>query len=173
MSCDKLRSLVCCLAIFCAHPSIADTQPPAGNTDADRAAMKARLEGVIDAYNAADPEAFKSAYTEDAWVISMRRPIKSSREEIGAAFTPGMSKYLFRTELNVLDVEVHGDLAGCVIAYSLHKQLEPIPDNTPGLLRPLLELEHLAPGTGYVYVLSTLPKMRGKGVGSSMLRFAE
>ncbi|MGI9353776.1 MAG: YybH family protein, partial [Rhizobiaceae bacterium] len=69
------------------------------------------LEGVIDAYNAADPAAFKSAYTEDAWVISMRRPIKASREEIGAAFTPGMSNYLFQTELNVLDVEVHGDIA--------------------------------------------------------------
>jgi uncharacterized protein (TIGR02246 family) len=85
----------------------------AGNAgiDADRAAMKAQLEGVIDAYNAANPNAFKSAYTEDAWIISMRRPIKASREEIGAAFTPGMSNYLFKTELNVLDVEVHGDIA--------------------------------------------------------------
>ena len=79
--------------------------------DADQAAMQAQLEGVIDAYNAADPEAFKAAYTEDAWVISMRRPIKASREEIGAAFTPGMSQYLFRTDLEILDVEVHGDIA--------------------------------------------------------------
>ena len=92
-------------------PPASDPAFPRGGADADRAAMKARLEGVIDAYNAADPEAFKSAYTEDAWVISMRRPIKASREEIGAAFTPGMSKYLFQTELDVLDVEVHGDIA--------------------------------------------------------------
>ena len=77
----------------------------ADNHAADQAAMKAQLEGVIDAYNNADPEAFKSAYTEDAWVISMRRPIKASREEIGAAFTPGMSQYLFQTELDILDVE--------------------------------------------------------------------
>ena len=83
----------------------------AGGHAADEAAMKAQLEGVIDAYNAADPEAFKTAYTEDAWVISMRRPIKASREEIGAAFTPGMSQYCFKTELDVLDVEVHGDIA--------------------------------------------------------------
>ena len=69
-----------------------------GGTDADYAEMQMRLEGVIDAYNAADPADFKSAYTEDAWVISMRRPIKGSREEIGAAFTPGMSKYFFKTE---------------------------------------------------------------------------
>jgi ketosteroid isomerase-like protein len=73
--------------------------------------MKAQLESVIEAYNAADTAAFKSAYTEDAWVISMRRPIKSSREEIGAAFTPGMSQYLFATELEILDIEVHGDIA--------------------------------------------------------------
>ena len=48
--------------------------------------MTARLEGVIDAYNNADPEAFAAAYTEDAWVLSMRRPIKGSRAEIKAAF---------------------------------------------------------------------------------------
>jgi uncharacterized protein (TIGR02246 family) len=82
-----------------------------GGTEADYAAMKAQLEGVIEAYNAADPEAFKSAYTEDAWVISMRRPIKASREEIGAAFTPGMSQYLFETNLEILDIEVHDDIA--------------------------------------------------------------
>ena len=92
-------------------PSVADTASVSGGTDGDQAAMKARLEGVIDAYNAADPEAFKSAYTEDAWIISMRRPIKASRDEIVAAFTPGMSKYLFQTELDVLDIEVHGDIA--------------------------------------------------------------
>lgn len=95
---------------------------------------------------------------ENAWEAGMRRICS---EDASISYR------------NTWIAEVRGDLAGCVIAYSLHNQLEPIPDNTPGLLRPLLELEHLAPGTGYVYVLSTLPKMRGKGVGSSMLRFAE
>ncbi|MBT8422100.1 MAG: nuclear transport factor 2 family protein [Gammaproteobacteria bacterium] len=79
--------------------------------DNDCGAMKAQLEGVIDAYNRADPEAFAAAYTEDAWVISMRRPIKASQAEIKAAFTPGMSNYLFTTDLKVIDVEVHGDIA--------------------------------------------------------------
>ncbi len=111
MSLCKLRFVVCCIATFWGAPSISATHVPGGGIDADHAAMKAQLEGVIDAYNAADPEAFKSAYTEDAWVISMRRPIKASREEIGAAFTPGMSKYLFHTELDILDIEVHGDIA--------------------------------------------------------------
>lgn len=111
MSFFKSRLMVCCIATFWGAPSMPDTHAPDADIDADHAAMKAQLEGVIDAYNAADPEAFKSAYTEDAWVISMRRPIKASREEIGAAFTPGMSKYLFHTELDVLDAEVHGDIA--------------------------------------------------------------
>ena len=103
----KLCSVAMCWSSLIASGSVfsADTN------DSDQAAMQAQLESVIDAYNAADPEAFKSAYTEGAWVISMRRPIKASREEIGAAFTPGMSQYKFRTELEVLDVEVHGDIA--------------------------------------------------------------
>ena len=111
MSFQKLCFLLCCAGAFWCTPSVSDTHLPDGGIDAAQAAMQAQLEGVIEAYNAADPEAFKSAYTEDAWVISMRRPIKASREEIGAAFTPGMSNYLFRTELDILDVEVHGDIA--------------------------------------------------------------
>ena len=111
MSLYRLRFLVCFIALLWNTPSISDGTVTNIGSDTDHAAMKAQLEGVIDAYNAADPEAFKSAYTEDAWVISMRRPIKASREEIGAAFTPGMSKYLFETELDVLDIEVHGDIA--------------------------------------------------------------
>lgn len=110
MTLPTLRTFVWALILACSTVSAGD---PAGidECDADCTAMKAQLEGVIAAYNAADPQAFAAAYTEDAWVISMRRPIKGSRAEIQAAFTPGMSKYLFTTDLNVLDVEVHGDIA--------------------------------------------------------------
>ena len=111
MSVYKLRFLVYFIVLLWSAPSMSDTVAFKGGSDADYAAMKAQLEGVIDAYNAADPEAFSSAYTEDAWIISMRRPIKASREEIKAAFTPGMAMYLFKTELDVMDIEVHGDIA--------------------------------------------------------------
>ena len=111
MSLHKLGSIVGPIVLFWSAPLMAEPPSLEITDNADHAAMKAQLEGVIDAYNAADPKAFKSAYTEDAWVISMRRPIKASREEIGAAFTPGMSMYLFETDLNVLDIEVHGDIA--------------------------------------------------------------
>jgi uncharacterized protein (TIGR02246 family) len=107
----RLFLIACLLGVFPAGASMAQSNNFKGGSAADYASMKAQLEGVIDAYNAADPEAFKSAYTEDAWVISMRRPIKASREEIGAAFTPGMAQYLFETNLEILDIEVHGDIA--------------------------------------------------------------
>lgn len=111
MSLCKLRLLMCSAALVWGLAIAGEPASLDVSADPDHAAMKAQLEGVIDAYNAADPEAFKAAYTEDAWVISMRRPIKASREEIGAAFTPGMSNYRFETTLKVLDVEVHGDIA--------------------------------------------------------------
>jgi uncharacterized protein (TIGR02246 family) len=111
MSFNKSPLKALSVALFWSSLTVSGPVFSTDANDADQAAMQAQLEGVIDAYNAADPEAFKSAYTEDAWVISMRRPIKASREEIGAAFTPGMSQYLFRTNLEVLDVEVHGDIA--------------------------------------------------------------
>ena len=111
MSLQKSRFLISLIALLWSVASISEPEFINVDSNADHAAMKAQLEGVIDAYNAANTEAFASAYTEDAWVISMRRPIKVSRNEIKAAFTPGMSKYLFTTELNVLDIEVHGDIA--------------------------------------------------------------
>jgi len=111
MTLHKLRFLMCSIILTWSAPSMPDTDSFSRASDTDLAAMKAQLEGVIDAYNAADPDAFSSAYTEDAWIISMRRPIKASREEIKAAFTPGMSMYLFKTELDVIDIEVHDDIA--------------------------------------------------------------
>lgn len=111
MSLEKFRAFVGCITLVWGAPLLA-ADPVfeiTGNTDA--LAMKAQLEGVIDAYNAADPDAFAAAYTVDAWVISMRRPIKASKAEIKAAFTPGMSNYRFKTDLRVIDIEVHGDIA--------------------------------------------------------------
>jgi ribosomal protein S18 acetylase RimI-like enzyme len=37
----------------------------------------------------------------------------------------------------------------------------------------LQELENAAPGTGYVYILSTSREMRSRGVGTRLLSFAE
>jgi GNAT superfamily N-acetyltransferase len=69
--------------------------------------------------------------------------------------------------------EVGGRPAGCLITHPMPETPDPIPDDTPKLLRPLIELENEALETQYVYVVSALPEMRGKGVGSALLRFAE
>lgn len=111
MSGNKFRCCLSIAALLWSTAAISESAFVEVSGNADAAAMKAQLEGVINAYNAADPDAFAAAYTEDAWVISMRRPIKASQAEIKAAFTPGMSNYLFTTDLKILDVEVHGDIA--------------------------------------------------------------
>ena len=69
--------------------------------------------------------------------------------------------------------EVDEAPVGCLIAHTLPAEPAPIPDTTPTLHRPLIELENEAPETEYVYVVAALPEMRGKGVGSALLRFAE
>lgn len=69
--------------------------------------------------------------------------------------------------------EVDGRAAGFVMT-------EPIPDpanliepDTPELLRPLFELESLAPGTTLINFVAAFPEMRGKGVGTALMKQAE
>lgn len=69
--------------------------------------------------------------------------------------------------------EISGGPAGCLITHPLPADPEPVPRDTPKFLVPLFELEREAPETEYVYVVSALPEMRGKGIGSALLRFAE
>jgi len=74
---------------------------------------------------------------------------------------------------NAWVAQVHGTLAGCLLAYRQPDTAEPIPEDVPAMFRPLLELEAQALSTGYVYVLSTVPEMQGQGVGNRLLEFAE
>jgi ribosomal protein S18 acetylase RimI-like enzyme len=57
----------------------------------------------------------------------------------------------------------------------------PLPDpydmgdvaSLPAVVRPLIELEALAPGSWYINALAVFPQARGKGVGTALLRKAE
>ena len=69
--------------------------------------------------------------------------------------------------------EMDGKTAGCLITHEIPANPDPIPEDELPMFIPLLELENQAPETCYVYVLSTLKEMRGKGVGSALLRHAE
>ena len=82
-----------------------------GGTEADYQEMQDRLTEVIDAYNEGDVDGLMAAYTEDAWHVSMRRPMATSRTEIGTFFGPNMTNYEFTTAIEPLDLEVHGDIA--------------------------------------------------------------
>lgn len=69
---------------------------------------------------------------------------------------------------------VDGEIAGMVLGC---KQPDPYDtgdlDELPEVVRALVELEALAPGSWYVNALAVMPGRRGTGVGSTLLAFAE
>jgi len=74
---------------------------------------------------------------------------------------------------NTVVREVDGKAAACLIGYPLAEEPEPIDDDVPPMLVPLLELENEVPGTWYINVLATYPEYRGTGYGSELLGIAE
>jgi ribosomal protein S18 acetylase RimI-like enzyme len=74
---------------------------------------------------------------------------------------------------NATIIEVDGKGVGSLIGYEIPDQPESIPEYMPMLFVPLQELENLAPSTWYVNVLAVLPKYRGKGLGTQLLRLAD
>ena len=74
---------------------------------------------------------------------------------------------------NAMMIEADGAPAGCLIGYAIPEEVEPIPPDFPPLVRPLQELENLAPGTWYVNVLAVRPQHRGLGLGGKLLALAE
>jgi ribosomal protein S18 acetylase RimI-like enzyme len=71
---------------------------------------------------------------------------------------------------NAVVVEEDGEVVTMVLAYRLPDVGDDASlDEVPEVLRPLLELEFLAPGTFYVNGLATLPRYRGRGLASMLL----
>ena len=74
---------------------------------------------------------------------------------------------------NAVVAEEDGEAVAMVLAYPLPEAGENVDlDEIPEVLRPLVELELLAPGTFYVNGLATLPGYRGRGLGSKLLEAA-
>jgi len=70
--------------------------------------------------------------------------------------------------------EVDGDIAGALIGYRIADDAaEEDLSETPDILKPLAELEGLAPGHWYVNVLAVFPEYRGKGIGKLLLNRAD
>jgi ribosomal protein S18 acetylase RimI-like enzyme len=74
---------------------------------------------------------------------------------------------------NAFVVESEGVAAGCLIGYGIPDRPEPVSPDMPAMVRPLQELENLAPGTWYVNVLAILPAHRSSGFGSRLLGLAD
>jgi ribosomal protein S18 acetylase RimI-like enzyme len=100
------------------------------------------------------------------WSLSAKdeqRPIDVGAER--AAREDGNFSYR-----NAAVAEENGEVAALLLAYRLPEAEEIVDlDGLPELLRPLVEMELLVPGTFYVNALATLPEHRGRGLGSRLL----
>ena len=74
---------------------------------------------------------------------------------------------------NAIVFEVGGAVAGMVMGY---RQSDPYSDtnlaHVPAVVRPVIELESLVPGSWLVKSLALLPDYRGDGLGSQLLGLA-
>jgi ribosomal protein S18 acetylase RimI-like enzyme len=74
---------------------------------------------------------------------------------------------------NAVVAEEDGEVVALLLAYRLPQDGEGVdPDEVPELMRPLVELDLLAPGTFYVNGLAVLPAHQGRGLGSRLLEVA-
>lgn len=74
---------------------------------------------------------------------------------------------------NALMLDVDGVPAACLFGYDIPKDPNQPDADTPPIFVPLIELEALAPDSWYINVLATMPAYRGRGLGSSLIRYAE
>ncbi|MGD1870245.1 MAG: GNAT family N-acetyltransferase [Neomegalonema sp.] len=92
---------------------------------------------------------------EDAWAIGVERQVQKIEEG------------------QIVVVDEGAGAISALTGYAIGADPQPIDDDPPDIVRPLIELENLAPNAGYVNVLATLPDHRGKGWGRKLLDVAE
>jgi ribosomal protein S18 acetylase RimI-like enzyme len=75
---------------------------------------------------------------------------------------------------NARVAEIGGEVAGMLLGY---RQPDPYDtgdlDAVSPILRPLIELESIAPGSWYVNAIATYEQFRGRGVGRALMQAAE
>ena len=90
---------------------------------ADEAADIATIEQVaqrwIDLYTAGDLDELMTLYTEDAVVALHGRPALRGVEQIRNFFAPGMGKSRVTFEIDIEEIQVHGDSAHLLSKYYL------------------------------------------------------
>ena len=63
--------------------------------------------------------------------------------------------------------EVDGQVAGFIVLEPQPDPVDPVAEDTPAILRPLLELESLAPGTTVVSFVATFPRCADAALAKS------
>ena len=65
---------------------------------------------------------------------------------------------------------IDGAVAGMLLSYRLPDSVAAVkPDDSPDVIRPLLELEARAPGSWYINAIATYEQFRGRGVASELM----
>lgn len=96
---------------------------------------------------------------ESALDVGMRR---AQRDEGGFSYR------------NATLAEIDGEIAALLLGYRLADPYETGDlDALPALVRPLVELESIAPASWYVNALAAFPQYRNRGLGSLLLVEAE
>ncbi len=100
-----------------------------------------------------------AADEQDALAIGAQR---AARDSGGFSYT------------NAHVAEIDGAVAAMLLGYRLSNPYDTGDlDEIPAVVRPLIELESLAPGSWYVNAIATLDNYRGRGLGSKLMRLAE
>ena len=75
---------------------------------------------------------------------------------------------------NARVLEIDGSIAGMVLSYPLPDPYDiGAPEDYPAVVRPLVELESLVPGSWYVNAIATYEEFRGRGVATALMSACE
>ena len=97
-------------------------------------------------------------------------PEDATEAEIWALGRQRQAEQAEKKEIYVIDP---GDgVRAALTGYPIGPDPELIEPGTPGMFRPLIELENLAPNSWYVNVLAAYPQHRGQGWGGKLLELA-
>jgi ribosomal protein S18 acetylase RimI-like enzyme len=75
---------------------------------------------------------------------------------------------------NAWVAEINEQIAGMILAYLLPDDYDLCElDSYPAVVRPLVELEAMAPGSWYINAIATYEEFRGQGIASALLSACE
>lgn len=107
-----------------------------------------------------------------AWLWSQMAEPGDDPMAFGARRVAGTEGGFSYTHVHV--AEVDDALAGMLLGYRLADPYDTSDlNNCPEVVRPLLKLESMAPGSWYVNAVATAPEFRGRGIGSRLMGLAE